>query len=344
MTARVTLRFGDEFLDLACERVRIGVTKAAQKEGIPEGYTQIKTAETYDPGGTGQIPSIEAGHQIQVRNEHVSMIQFGERVLALDDEGRLAVLRLEPERYTVEASWQFQCRMLEQLSNIWSEPDEGLWEVRGGRRHFTHSKIMAWVAFDRGVRCIESFKLDGPVDKWRRIRSEIHADVCAHGFDASVGSFVRSYGSSDLDASLLLIPSVGFLPADDGRVRGTIAAVERTLMRDGFVRRYDTATAEDGLPGGEGVFLACSFWLADAYVLMNRLDDAQRLFERLLSLRNDVGLLAEEYDPRTNRQVGNFPQAFSHVALINTAHNLMKATKPAEQRAGVDEGRGHAHR
>jgi GH15 family glucan-1,4-alpha-glucosidase len=237
---------------------------------------------------------------------------------------------------TVEASWQFQRHLVDHLAEIWRQPDQGIWEVRSGARHFTHSKIMAWVAFDRGIRAIESFKLDGPLDKWRSIRAEIHADVCAHGFDPALGSFVRSYGASDLDASLLLIPSMGFLPAEDPRVCGTIAAIERNLLRDGFVLRYDPATAGDGLPGGEGAFLACSFWLADAYVLMNRLDDAQRLFERLVGLCNDVGLLAEEYDPASGRLVGNFPQAFSHVALVNTAHNLTRATKPAEQRAGVD--------
>jgi GH15 family glucan-1,4-alpha-glucosidase len=239
---------------------------------------------------------------------------------------------------TIEASWQFQRHLLDHLREIWRQPDEGLWEVRGGRRHFTHSRIMAWVAFDRGVRAIETFGLEGPVEEWRRVRAEIHADVCAHGFDAAQRSFVRSYGAPDLDASLLLIPSVGFLPADDERVRGTIAAIERHLLRDGFVLRYDTVAAGDGLPGREGAFLACSFWLADAYVLMNRLDDAQQLFERLTGLCNDVGLLAEEYDPRTGRLVGNFPQAFSHVALVNTAHNLVRAAKPAHQRSS-DGGR-----
>ncbi len=211
--------------------------------------------------------------------------------------------------------------------------DAGLWEVRGGARQFTYSKVMAWVAFDRGIHAVETLGLDGPLDEWRAVREEIHADVCVHGFDSEIGSFVQSYGSKELDASLLLIPSVGFLPPTDSRVRGTIAAVEERLFVDGFLRRYDTRTSDDGLPGGEGAFLACSFWLADAYVLMDRFDDARRLFERLLGLCNDVGLLSEEYDTRVHRLVGNFPQAFSHIALANTAHNLARAVKPARQRS-----------
>jgi GH15 family glucan-1,4-alpha-glucosidase len=192
---------------------------------------------------------------------------------------------------------------------------------------------MAWVAFDRGIRALEAFGLDGPGEHWRAVRRAIHEDVCTHGFDPQIGSFVQSYGSTELDASLLLLPTVGFLPPGDPRVRGTVEAVERRLFVDGFLLRYDTHTSEDGLPAGEGAFLACSFWLADAYVLLKRVDDAQRLFERLLGLRNDVGLLAEEYDTRTQRLVGNFPQAFSHIALVNTAHNLARTTKPAEQRS-----------
>jgi GH15 family glucan-1,4-alpha-glucosidase len=192
---------------------------------------------------------------------------------------------------------------------------------------------MAWVAFDRGIRAMEVFGLDGPMDHWRAMRRAIHDDVCTRGFDRELGSFVQSYGSKELDASLLLLPSVGFLPPTDPRVRGTIEAVERRLFIDGFLLRYDTNTSDDGLPGGEGAFLACSFWLADAYVLMKRVDDARRLFERLLDLRNDVGLLAEEYDTGAQRLVGNFPQAFSHIALVNTAHNLSRVTKPAEQRS-----------
>jgi GH15 family glucan-1,4-alpha-glucosidase len=280
------------------------------------------------------LPGYEGSAPVRIGNAALDQLQldvFGEVMDTLCQARQHKVV-------TIEASWQFQRHLLDHLREIWRQPDEGLWEVRGGRRHFTHSRIMAWVAFDRGVRAIETFGLEGPVEEWRRVRAEIHADVCAHGFDAAQRSFVRSYGAPDLDASLLLIPSVGFLPADDERVRGTIAAIERHLLRDGFVLRYDTVAAGDGLPGREGAFLACSFWLADAYVLMNRLDDAQQLFERLTGLCNDVGLLAEEYDPRTGRLVGNFPQAFSHVALVNTAHNLVRAAKPAHQRSS-DGGR-----
>jgi GH15 family glucan-1,4-alpha-glucosidase len=194
--------------------------------------------------------------------------------------------------------------------------------VRGGRRHFTHSKVMAWVAFDRAVRSIEEFGLDGPLERWRDVRAAIHDEVCARAFDANENTFVQSFGDATLDASLLLIPIVGFLPPDDPRVQGTVVAVERKLLREGFVMRYDTGTAVDGLPPGEGAFLACSFWLVDNYVLLGRYEEARALFERLLALRNDVGLLAEEYDPHSGRQLGNFPQAFSHLALINAAHSL----------------------
>jgi GH15 family glucan-1,4-alpha-glucosidase len=223
--------------------------------------------------------------------------------------------------------------LLQHLEQIWDEADRGMWEVRGDPRHFTHSKVMAWVALDRGVRAIESHGLEGPADRWRRLRRHIHDEVCSRGYSLELGSFVQSYDSRELDASLLLLPTTGFLPVSDPRIRGTIEAIEKRLVVDGLVLRYDTGTSDDGLPEGEGVFLACSFWLADAYVLMGRADDARRLFERLLTLRNDVGLLAEEYDTRGRRLVGNYPQAFSHVALVSTAHNLSSATKPAHQRA-----------
>jgi GH15 family glucan-1,4-alpha-glucosidase len=197
---------------------------------------------------------------------------------------------------------------------------------------------MSWVALDRGIRAIEANKVEGPVARWREVRQRIHDEVCARGFNRELGSFVQSYDSKNFDACLLLIPTTGFLPADDPRVRGTIAAVERDLFVDGFVRRYDTHTTDDGLPPGEGAFLACSFWLVDALLLSGRGDDARQLFERLLTLRNDVGLLSEQYDTGAKRLVGNFPQAFSHIALINSAHNLGNAAKPAEQRSARNGG------
>jgi GH15 family glucan-1,4-alpha-glucosidase len=233
----------------------------------------------------------------------------------------------------VEAAWQFQVALLEHLETIWEQPDEGIWEIRSEPRHFTYSKVMAWVAFDRGIRAAEDYKLEAPLDRWKALRDRIHDDVCTRGFDRARNSFMQSYGSEFLDASLLLMPGTGFLPIDDPRIVGTIAAIEQHLLVDGFVMRYDTHRRADGLPPGEGAFLACSFWLADAYVEMGRLDEARAMFERLLAIRNDVGLLAEEYDIGACRQVGNFPQAFSHVALVNTAHNLSKVKKPVHQRA-----------
>jgi len=232
-----------------------------------------------------------------------------------------------------EAGWDLQRELLAHLETIWAEPDEGIWEVRGAREHFTYSKVMAWVAFDRAVKSAEMFDLHGPVMQWKMTRDKIHADVCARGFNHDLGCFVRAYGGKELDASLLLMPAVGFLPPTDARVRATVEAIEARLMSDGLVLRYDTSTADDGLPPGEGVFLACSFWLADALLMLGRRDAAVRLFERLLSLRNDVGLLSEEYEPRSRRLVGNFPQAFSHLALVNTASNLAHYKKPAEQRS-----------
>ena len=233
-----------------------------------------------------------------------------------------------------EAGWTLQQELLKHLETIWDKPDHGIWEVRGGARQFTYSKVMAWVAFDRGIKSVERFGLQGPVDTWRAIRTQIHGEVCHEGFNSEIGAFVQSYGSKELDASVLLIPLVGFLPPNDPRVRSTVEAIERHLMADGFVRRYDPVVSSDGLPGSEGAFLACSFWLADNLVLLGRHDDARRLFARLLALRNDVGLLSEEYDPRAKRLVGNFPQAFSHITLVNTAYNLSREHKPAEQRSG----------
>jgi GH15 family glucan-1,4-alpha-glucosidase len=224
-----------------------------------------------------------------------------------------------------KSAWALQKLLLEYLERLWTEPDDGIWEIRGERRHFVHSKVMAWLAFDRAVRSVEEQQLDGPVDDWRAVRDRIHAEVCERGFDAELGSFVQSYGSKELDASLLLLPLVGFLPARDPRVRGTIEAIERGLVQDGFVLRYRThERAVDGLPPGEGVFLPCSFWLVDCLELLGRHDDACALFDRLIALANDVGLLSEEYDPRAKRLLGNFPQAFTHLALVNCAFNLFQ--------------------
>jgi GH15 family glucan-1,4-alpha-glucosidase len=234
-----------------------------------------------------------------------------------------------------DAATELALAFIEHLEKVWREPDESIWEVRGGPRQFTYSKIMAWVAFDRAIKGFEAFGRGSTAraDHWREVRAEIHEEVCRCAFDPDLGSFVQAYGSEELDASLLQIPIVGFLPVDDPRVIGTVSAIERDLMVDGFVMRYRSETVPDGLPPGEGAFLACSFWMVDVYVLQQRWADAHRLFERLLALRNDVGLLSEEYDPGAGRLVGNFPQAFSHVALINSAMSLTKKENPVEQRA-----------
>ena len=219
-------------------------------------------------------------------------------------------------------SWDVQIALMEHLEKAWNRPDNGLWEMRGPRRHFTHSKVMAWVAADRMVKGVRDFDLPGPADRWENLRDTIHADVMAHGFDAERNTFVQSYGRPELDASLLLIPRVGFLAPDDPRVVGTIDAVQRELTHDGFLLRYRTEQSDDGVPGGEGVFLACSFWLVDALIGAGRRREATELFERLLALRNDVGLLSEEWDVQEARQLGNMPQAFSHFALVRSALQL----------------------
>jgi GH15 family glucan-1,4-alpha-glucosidase len=237
-----------------------------------------------------------------------------------------------------ESGWSLEIAALRQLEQIWRAPDEGIWEVRGRRQHFVYSKVMAWVAFDRAIKSAEMFGLKGPIDSWKAQCSEIRNDVVSKGFDAELNSFVQSYGSKQLDASLLLLPSVGFLAPDDPRVHGTVEAIERELVIDGLVRRYDSHATEDGLPAGEGTFLACSFWLVDAYLLIGRRRDAEALFEKLLGLCNDVGLLSEEYDPKERRMLGNFPQALSHLALVNAAFNLWQPAKPAEQRAEAEAG------
>jgi GH15 family glucan-1,4-alpha-glucosidase len=232
-------------------------------------------------------------------------------------------------------AWSLQRNLMDFLEGVWDEPDEGIWEVRGPRRHFTHSKVLAWVGFDRAVQAVERWGLHGPTDRWRRLRQDIHDEVCREGFNTELNSFTQSYGSEELDASTLLIPLLGFLPAHDRRVIGTVEAIQRDLMRDGFVERYrpQEHNEVDGLTGGEGTFLPCSFWLVDALVMMGRRDQATELFERLLAVQNDLGLLAEEYDPREKRQLGNFPQAFTHVGLVNSAFNLSHHTGPVEQRA-----------
>ncbi len=232
-----------------------------------------------------------------------------------------------------EDSWRVQRAMLEYLEGAWRRPDEGIWEVRGPQRHFTHSKVMAWVAFDRAIKAVQGFGRPGPIERWQAIRDEIHAEVCTRGYDQNLGAFVQSYGSKATDASLLMMSLVGFLPAGDPRIAGTVGLIERTLLRDGLVLRYEPDFTQDGLPGGEGVFLACSFWLVDNYLLLGRRADAERLFARLIGLCNDVGLLSEEYDPHAGRLLGNFPQALSHIALVNTALNLSRRHAPADDRS-----------
>jgi GH15 family glucan-1,4-alpha-glucosidase len=221
---------------------------------------------------------------------------------------------------------RFVADLADAAARRWYERDAGMWEMRGEPRHHLSSKVLCWVALDRAVKAVEQFGLAGPLDRWRRLRDEIHAEVCREGYDAERNTFTQYYGSSELDASLLMIPLVGFLPPSDPRVAGTVDAIQRELAHDGFVRRYPTSTAVDGLPGGEAAFLPCTFWLADNLALMGRVDEGRALFGRLVGLANDVGLLAEEYDPASKRQLGNFPQAFTHVSLVNSACNLSALT------------------
>jgi GH15 family glucan-1,4-alpha-glucosidase len=275
------------------------------------------------------LPGYEGSRPVRIGNAASNQFQLDVYGEVLDAMFQARQAGLEPD----EEGWQVAGTLLGFLESAWQQPDEGIWEVRGPRRHFTHSKVMAWVAFDRVVKAVEHFGHEGPVNRWREVRDTIHEQVCRQGFDSQLGSFVQSYGSKELDASLLMIPLVGFLPATDPRVIGTVAAIERLLLRDGFVARYDTSSAVDGLPPGEGALLPCTFWLADNLALQGRRDDAVRTFERLVGLANDVGLLSEEYDPHAGRLVGNFPQAFSHVGLVNTAFNLHRpAACPAEKR------------
>ena len=278
------------------------------------------------------LPGYEGSRPVRIGNAAVNQRQldvYGEVLDALHNAHRVGI---PADR----EAWHLAQAILEFLEDAWRQPDEGIWEVRGAPRHFTHSKVMAWVAFDRGVRTCERYDYPGPADRWRAIREEIHAEVLRNGYDADRRTFTQYYGSREVDASLLMIPLVGFLPPDDERVLGTVAAVERDLVREGFVQRYRGQEAVDGLPPGEGTFLPCTFWLADNLALQGRRDEARRIFERLLGLRNDVGLLAEEYDVAKSRLVGNVPQAFTHVGLVNTALNL-------EQAAGAAHERAHRH-
>ena len=233
----------------------------------------------------------------------------------------------------IDDTWQLQRALLEFLETRWDQPDRGIWEIRGPERHFTHSKAMAWVALDRAVKAVTRFNLPGPWERWAKLRDHIHADVCRHGFNADRNSFVQYYGGTALDGSLLMLPLIGFLPPDDPRIVGTVEAIRAELVDNGLVLRYRTGGGTDGLDGGEGAFLPCSFWLADNLALMGRQAEAEEMFERLLGLRNDVGLLAEECDPSSGELLGNFPQAFSHIALVNTAYNLAMPRGPSSQRS-----------
>lgn len=281
----------------------------------------------------GWLDGYEGAKPVRVGNAAHAQLQldvYGELIDAFH-QSRMAELKLDEE------SWALECNVLQHLAEVWDQPDHGIWERRGQPRHYVFSKVMTWVAFDRGIKSAETFGFKAPLLHWRTLREAIHRDVCNNGFDADENTFVESYGSKLLDASVLLLPAVGFLPPSDPRIRGTIAAVETCLMRDGFVLRHDPREVPAGQPPLEGAFLACSLWLADAHVLSGDLDKAQALFDRVAGIANDVGLLAEEYDSVARRQTGNFPQALTHIALVNTAHNLsvarQESEKPAVQRS-----------
>lgn len=281
----------------------------------------------------GWLDGYEGAQPVRIGNAAHAQLQldvYGELIDAFH-QSRVAKLKLDDE------TWALECNVLNHLAEVWDEPDHGIWERRGEPRHYVFSKVMTWVAFDRGIKSAETFGFKAPLLHWQALRDAIHRDVCHRGFDADENAFVESYGSKLLDASLLLLPAVGFLPASDPCIRGTIAAVEKYMMRDGFVLRHDPRELRAGQPPLEGAFLACSLWLADAYVLSGDLDKAQVLFDRVVGIANDVGLLAEEYDSSARRQTGNFPQALTHIALVNTAHNLSAARhaseKPAMQRS-----------
>ncbi len=281
----------------------------------------------------GWLPGYEGARPVRVGNAAHAQLQldvYGELIDAFH-QSRMAKLQLD------EGSWALECTVLEHLTEVWDQPDHGIWERRGDGKHYVSSKVMTWVAFDRGIKSAEKFGFKAPLEKWRTLRDTIHRDVCEKGFDRTQNSFVESYGSRLLDASILMLPSVGFLPPSDTRVRGTLAAIERHLIRDGFVLRHDPREVSDEKQPIEGAFLACSLWLADAYVLTGEFEKGQALFDRVVAIANDLGLLAEEFDTVACRQTGNFPQALTHIALINTAHNLSAAKasteKPAMQRS-----------
>ena len=294
--------------------------------GNPE-QTQI----LYGIGGERLIPEIELEWLPGYQNSRpVRIGNAASNQLQLDIFGEVADAMYQAKTRdlpAIEGGWEHTLSLMSHLAEIWKDPDEGIWEVRGPRQQFVHSKVMAWLAFDRTIKRGEARKRKAPYAEWRNIRDAIHEQVCEEGFDRELGSFVQAYGSKTLDASLLRIPVVGFLPPEDERVRGTVAAIERELMADGLILRYRTEETKDGLPIGEGAFLPCSFWYADNLLLLGRIDEAKALFDRLVSLCNDVGLLAEEYDPRAKRMLGNFPQAFSHVALVNTALRLAQSLR-----------------
>lgn len=282
----------------------------------------------------GWLDGYGGAQPVRVGNAAHAQLQldvYGELIDAFH-QSRMAKLKLDDE-----TTWSLECAVLNHLAEVWDEPDHGIWERRGQPKHYVFSKVMTWVAFDRGIKSAETFGFKAPLLHWHALREAIHRDVCNKGFDAEENAFVESYGSKLLDASVLLLPAVGFLPPSDPRIRGTIAAVEKCLMRDGFVLRHDPRELPAGQPPLEGAFLACSLWLADAYVLSGDLDKAQVLLDRVVGIANDVGLLAEEYDSGARRQTGNFPQALTHIALVNTAHNLSAARqeseKPAVQRS-----------
>ena len=264
------------------------------------------------------LPGFAGSRPVRIGNAAADQLQldvFGEvmDVLALARETMLGAS---------DDAWAVQRGLMRHLSKVWTEPDEGIWEVRGGRQHFTYSKVMAWVAFDRAARAVERFGMPGPAAEWRATAADIHRQVCEQAYDAERNTFTQAFGSKALDAAVLLIPQVGFLPPDDPRVIGTVDTVQRELATDGFTRRYNTDHTDDGLRGEEGAFLICSFWLADSLALIGRHGEARDLYDKLVALRNDVGLLAEEYDPVSQQMLGNFPQAFSHLGLVNTAWHL----------------------